>query len=243
MMDIFPAIDLRAGKCVRLLQGDYKRQIDYRDNPVAQARDFEADGARWLHVVDLDGALHGSMQNLAVIKNSVSATGLKVEVGGGIREESTVAQLLDIGVQQIVVGTRALEDIDWFESLVNKPEFAHHLVLGLDAREGRIATRGWTETGETTITQMAAKVNGWPLAAIVYTDIARDGMLTGPNLETTGQLAQSCSVPVIASGGVGSLQDIENLAQLPLRGIIVGRALYENKFTLPQALAAVKTTR
>ena len=239
-MDIFPAIDLRAGKCVRLLQGDYNRQIDYRDNPVAQARDFESDGAQWLHVVDLDGALHGSMQNLEVIRNIVSNTNLKVEVGGGIREEATVAQLLEIGVQQVVVGTRALEDIDWFESLVKKPEFAHHIVLGLDARDGRIATRGWTETGETTITQMAEKVNDWPLAAIVYTDIACDGMLTGPNIETTRQLAERCSVPVIASGGVGRLEDIQNLAALPIRGIIVGRALYENKFTLKQALTAVK---
>jgi phosphoribosylformimino-5-aminoimidazole carboxamide ribotide isomerase len=242
-MDIFPAIDLRAGKCVRLLQGDYNRQIDYRDNPVAQAQDFESDGAQWLHVVDLDGALHGSMQNLEVIHHIVSNTKLKVEVGGGIREESTVAQLLEIGVQQVVVGTRALEDIDWFESLVKKPQFAHHIVLGLDARQGRIATRGWTETGETTITQMAEKVNDWPLAAIVYTDIACDGMLTGPNIETTRQLAESYSVPVIASGGVGRIEDIQNLATLPIRGIIVGRALYENKFTLKQALAAVKKTR
>ncbi len=240
-MDIFPAIDLRAGKCVRLLQGDYDRQIDYRDNPLAQAQDFEADGAEWLHVVDLDGALHGSMQNLAVIKKIVSATHLKVQVGGGIREESVIAELLENGVKQVVVGTRALEDIQWFEHLAKKHDFAHRMVLGLDARDGRIATRGWTQSGKATVLEMAALVNKWPLAAIVYTDIACDGMLKGPNIEMTRQLAQSCSVPVIASGGVGCLTDIENLAQLPLRGIIVGRALYEGKFTMKEALTAVET--
>jgi len=236
-MELFPAIDLRNGKCVRLLQGDYQRQIDYADDPVAQAQVFEADGAKWLHVVDLDGALQGAMHNRKVIEKIVCETSLQVEVGGGIRTEETVQQLLDMGVKQTVVGTRALEDMGWFETLVKK--FAGHIVLGLDARDGKISTRGWTQTSEITVAEMARKVNEWPLAAIVYTDIACDGMLTGPNLEATRRLAESCNVPVIASGGVGSLKDIKQLAKLPIRGIIVGRALPEGKVTLHEALQAV----
>ncbi len=241
-MDLLPAIDLREGKCVRLLQGDYARQIDYGDDPVAQARLFADQGARWLHVVDLDGAKEGRMENRTVIERIVSQTDLKVEVGGGVRDETAIAALLTAGVTQVVVGTRALEDPDWFRDVVHHDEFTGKIVLGLDARDGRIATRGWMQTGEITVEDMAATVNGWPLAAIVYTDIARDGMLTGPNVEATGRLARTCRVPVIASGGVGRIEDIRALAQLPLRGIIVGRALYENHFTVAQALTELSKT-
>ena len=233
-MDILPAIDLREGKCVRLLQGDYARQIDYRDDPVAQAQEFEQAGACWLHVVDLDGAKEGGQYNIATLDNIRRATKLNIEIGGGIRNEVSVKALLQAGITRTIIGTRALEEPDWFEKLVH--DYPGKIVLGLDARDGLISTRGWIQTSEITVTQMAEKVNDWPLAAIVYTDIARDGMLTGPNIEATRQLAQNCRVPIIASGGVGSLNDIEQLAKLPLQGIIVGRALYEGKFTLPEAL-------
>jgi len=239
VMDILPAIDLRGGKCVRLLQGDYSRQIDYRDDPVAQARQFEDQGAHWLHVVDLEGARSGKLAHGEVIRKIVADTTLQVEVGGGMRDESVIAELLDAGVAQVVVGTRALEDIDWFEKLVKAPRFAGRMVLGLDGREGRLSTRGWTQASSLTVLEMAQRVNDWPLAAIVYTDIARDGMLTGPNVAATDALARACKVPIIASGGVGKLADIEQLAQLNLRGIIVGRALYEDSFTLSEALAVV----
>jgi len=236
-MDILPAIDLRDGKCVRLIQGDYNRQIDYRDDPVAQAREFQQQGARWLHVVDLDGAKTGGQYNLQTLQNIRQATNLRIEVGGGIRSDQAVKTLLDAGIDRVIIGTRALEDPDWFRQTVF--DYPQQIVLGLDARDGLLATHGWTHTGQTTAEQMAQTVNDWPLAAIVYTDIARDGMLTGPNIPATQRLAQVTDVPVIASGGVGALEHIKNLARLPLAGIIVGRALYEGNFTLAQAIAAL----
>jgi phosphoribosylformimino-5-aminoimidazole carboxamide ribotide isomerase len=236
-MELLPAIDLRDGKCVRLLQGDYARQIDYHDDPVAQAQIFQQQGAKWLHVVDLDGALHGRMHNSRVVEKIVSATNLKVELGGGIRDEIVVKKLLEIGLTRVIIATRALEDMDWFEKLVN--DYPQKIVLGLDARDSRLSTRGWTQTGNTTVAEMAQIVNLWPLAAIVYTDIACDGMLTGPNIEATRLLAQNCRIPIIASGGVGKLDHIEQLAKLPIEGIIIGRALYEGNFTLEQAFTLV----
>jgi len=182
-MEILPAIDLRGGKCVRLLQGDYDRQIDYRDDPVAQAAEFEQLGAKWLHVVDLDGAREGRMANAGVIAQIIVNTRLNVEVGGGVRDEKTIENLLQIGVRQVIIGTRALEEMDWFEQMVRKYE--GQIVLGLDAQNGILRTRGWTEASDLRALEVARKVSDWPLAAIVYTDIARDGMLTGPNVEAT----------------------------------------------------------
>ncbi|KPK74907.1 MAG: 1-(5-phosphoribosyl)-5-[(5-phosphoribosylamino)methylideneamino] imidazole-4-carboxamide isomerase [Phycisphaerae bacterium SM23_30] len=237
-MDILPAIDLREGCCVRLIQGDYERQITYGDDPVVQAQDFEAAGAIWLHLVDLDGARRGELHNLEVLKAIREKTGLNIEAGGGIRTEESVKILLDAGINRVIIGTKALKEPKWFEKLIHR--YPHKIVLGLDARGGRVATGGWLDTSEVTVEQMAKGVNDWPLAAVIYTDIARDGMLGGPDLDATGRLAQSCRVPIIASGGVGELTDIEQLARLPITGIIVGRALYEGKFSLTEALAAVR---
>lgn len=236
-MEILPAIDLRDGKCVRLLQGDYERQINYNDDPVGQAQLFEQEGAKWLHVVDLDGAKDGKHHNIETLERIRAHTNLTIELGGGVRSEESIKQLLDAGIRRVIVGTKAMEEPEWFEEMVFK--YPDQIVLGLDARDGKIATHGWLETGDETVVETAAKVNDWPLAAIVYTDIARDGMLTGPNVAATGQLAESCKIPIVASGGVGQLGDIEQLAPLPLMGVIVGRALYEGKFTLKEALAVV----
>ena len=236
-MEILPAIDLREGKCIRLLQGDYDRQIDYHDDPVAQAAEFEQLGAKWLHVVDLDGARQGTMANTGVIAQIVANTGLSVEVGGGVRDEKTIQNLLQVGVRQVIIGTRALEEMDWFEQMVRKYE--GQIVLGLDARDGILRTRGWTEASDLTALEVAQKVSDWPLAAIVYTDIARDGMLTGPNVEATREMAENCQVPIIASGGMSKLADVEQLATLPLFGIIIGRAYYEGTIDLREALRVV----
>lgn len=235
-MHLFPAIDLRGGRVVRLLQGDYERQTTYELDAVAQARAFEAAGATWLHVVDLDGAKAGRPMNLDLIRRICRETALKVEVGGGVRDEGTIDALLGAGAFRVVVGTAALRRWAWFESLMGNPTYRGRLVLGLDARDGKLAVAGWQETTDRLAIDVASKVSAWPLAAIVYTDIATDGTLAGPNLPATRAMCEATDVPIVASGGVGTLADLDALRGLPLQGAIVGRALYEDRFTIDQAL-------
>jgi len=235
-MDILPAIDLRAGKCVRLLQGDYARQIDYADAPVAVARQFEEAGARWLHLVDLDGAREGRPSNLPVIERILVTTSLKVEVGGGLRDVETIESLLAAGVTRCIVGTKALEDWDWFHKLAHGPACWGRLCLGLDARLGRLAVRGWIQELSLTALEVAERVAEWPLAAIIYTDIGRDGMLLGANIEAMKEMAERSNIPVIASGGVTDIDDVRRLAVLPLLGIIIGRSIYEKTIDRAEAI-------
>jgi phosphoribosylformimino-5-aminoimidazole carboxamide ribotide isomerase len=235
-MEILPAIDLRDGKCVRLLQGDYSQQIHYSEDPVAFAKEFEKVGAKWIHIVDLDGAKEGHPCNLAVIERVLAETSLNVEVGGGLREVEVIEELLEAGVQRCVVGTKALVDWDWFVELVHRPACQQHIALGLDARNGYLAVRGWVEATAQTPVHVAKAAEGLPVAAIIYTDISRDGMMSGPNVESTLALAEASSIPVIASGGVTTLDDIRALAALPLGGIIVGRAIYEGRLDLAEAV-------
>jgi len=236
-MHLFPAIDLRGGKVVRLMQGDYAQQTTYGDDPLEQAKQFEDAGATWLHVVDLDGAKTGHLAHREQIQAICEHTNLKVEVGGGVRSESTIDALLHIGVTRAIIGTAALRRWDWFESLMGNPTYRGRLVLGLDAREGKLAVSGWEETTDTTAVEIAAKVSDWPLAAIVYTDIATDGTLKGPNIEQTQAMCDATLVPIVASGGVGTLDHLATLRQLPVQGAIIGRSLYENTVTIDGALA------
>lgn len=240
-MDILPAIDLREGKCVRLLQGDYSKQINYSADPVAVAQRFEGAGAGWLHVVDLDGAREGTLRNMAVIERMVRETHLRVEVGGGLRDTQVIEELLKVGVARCVVGTRALEDWDWFRGLVHRPDMHGRIALGLDARQGQLAVKGWTEQTRETALQVAERVADWPLAAIIYTDIGRDGMLLGPNVEAVKILADFSKIPVIASGGVTDIEDVRRLSALPLLGIIIGRAIYEGQLELGEAVRLAAT--
>jgi phosphoribosylformimino-5-aminoimidazole carboxamide ribotide isomerase len=235
-MDILPAIDLRSGRCVRLLQGNFDRQIDYSDDPVAQAKQFAAAGATWIHVVDLDGAKEGRLLNLGVIERIIRETGLKVEVGGGIRDDATVKSLFDAGAARVVIGTRALEDWEWFRALVHAPGHESRIALGIDTREGRVAVRGWTQITEKRAIELAERAANWPLGAIIYTDIARDGMLLGPNMDAIRAIAQSSALPVVASGGVTDIEDVKRLVELPLAGIIIGRAIYERQLDLAEAV-------
>ncbi len=239
-MDILPAIDLRSGKCVRLIQGDYQRQIDYGDDPVEVAIGFEVAGAAWIHIVDLDGARAGKIGNLPSIKAITKATEVKIEVGGGVRCLEDIEQLLEAGVSRVILGTKALEDWPWFTDLVHREELAQKLALGLDARDGLLAVSGWTAQTAQSALELSRRVQGWPLAAIIYTDISKDGMLAGANLEGSEELARATDVPIIAAGGVSTEADVRALAQLPLAGIIIGRALYEGRITIAQALKIVQ---
>ena len=235
-MDILPAIDLIGGKCVRLLQGDYSRQIDYSGDPVGVAREFERAGAKWLHVVDLDGAKEGRPCNLPTIRRILAETSLQVEVGGGLREAATTEELIDAGVQRCIVGTKALVDWEWFKELTQRPKCASHVALGLDAKQGQLAVQGWIEQTPQTPVQVARMAAGLPVSAIIYTDISRDGMLKGPNIEATLAVAEASPIPVIASGGVTTIDDVRALCRLPLGGIIIGRAIYEKQLDLAEAV-------
>jgi phosphoribosylformimino-5-aminoimidazole carboxamide ribotide isomerase len=237
-MDVIPAIDLRDGKVVRLIQGQYDKQITYKDDPAEQARQFHADGARWLHIVDLDGAKAGRPINTASIEAIAKLGLLKIEVGGGLRDEASIAQLLDMGVTRTIIGTKAVSDFAWFTRMAEK--FAGRIVLGIDARGSMVATHGWLEDSQQTVLEFAAKADELPLAAIIYTDIAKDGMLTGPNIERTQALAQAVKTPVVASGGVKEVEDIRKLNPIGVAGVIVGRSLYEGTLTLTEAIAAAK---
>lgn len=239
-MHVFPAIDLRGGKVVRLLQGDYDRQTTYADDPVEQAKAFEAAGASHLHVVDLDGARSGVMGHLPHIERICQQTGLKVQVGGGVRQEGTISTLLGLGVQRVILGTAALKNWGWFEALMGNPSYRGRLILGLDGRDGRVAVQGWEETTEQTILNLAETVSTWPLAALVVTDIAVDGTLAGPNLSLYRELIEATDTPIIASGGVGSAEDLRALADLDLAGVIIGRALYDGTVTLEQSIDIIE---
>jgi len=235
-MDVIPAIDLIDGKCVRLIQGQYHRQITYEPDPVKQARRFLAAGATRLHIVDLDGARLGRCVNHAAIEAIATAVDLKIEVGGGIRDEASIAQLLDIGVARVIIGTSAVDRFDWFGEMAEA--FSGKLVLGLDARGSKVAIRGWAQDSHEQLSEFAVQAAKLPIAAIIYTDITKDGMLSGPNFERTKALADAVNVPVIAAGGVTTVEDVEKFSRLGVAGVVVGRALYEGTLTLSDAIAA-----
>jgi phosphoribosylformimino-5-aminoimidazole carboxamide ribotide isomerase len=237
-MYLLPAIDLRAGKCVRLIQGDYSRQINYEDDPVRQAKAFAEAGAEWVHVIDLDGASEGYPVNGYTIATIACEGNLKVEAGGGIREESDIIELLSMGAQRLIIGTHAVGDFEWFGSMARK--FPDKLALSLDARGSKVATHGWTQDTHHDLIDFATKAAQLPIAAIIYTDISRDGMLAGPNLERTAALVQAVSTPIIAAGGVTTIEDILSLARINVAGAILGRTLYEGRLDLAQAVKVVR---
>ena len=239
-LEIVPSIDLRGGRVVRLKQGDYDRQIAYDVDPFATARAFAAAGARWMHIVDLDGAKEGRPVQTDLIAQLIKAAGLKVQCGGGVRATADLERLLDAGAERVVVGTKACEDWDWFLGLLRDPRFERRIVLSVDAKEGFVATRGWTETTGRRATDVAREVRGLPVGALLYTDVAKDGMLQGPNLHHTRLLAEAGDVPVIASGGVGQIEHIRQLKDLPVWGVIVGRSLYEGTLDLREAIAETR---
>lgn len=234
-MDVLPAIDLRDGKVVRLRQGDYADQTTYSTDPVSVARQFAAAGARWIHMVDLDAARSGKPANTEVIQAVCKAVDARVELGGGMRDDATVESALAGGVARVVIGSAALKDWAWFERLAHRPDMKGRIVLGLDARDGKLAVHGWTQSTELTALELAMRVKGWPLGAIVYTDIGRDGMLGGVNVDATRRLVDATDVPVIASGGVSGIKDVSDCLAIGCGGIIIGKAYYEGRIDLAQA--------
>lgn len=240
-MDVIPAIDLRGGRCVRLQQGDYARETVFSTDPAALARRWLDEGASRLHLVDLDGARSGRADNQDAVRAILRTVDIPCQLGGGIRSTECAIAWLEAGVDRVIVGTQALKDPDWFAALLE--QFPRRILLGLDARDGLVATDGWLDVSSVPALELARRFDRLPLAAIIYTDIARDGMLAGPNLETTSQLSHELETPLIASGGVGTLQDIRHLAAIPVSGCIVGRALYEERFRLAEAIDAARSSR
>jgi phosphoribosylformimino-5-aminoimidazole carboxamide ribotide isomerase len=235
-MELWPAIDLRGGKCVRLLQGDYDQETVFGDDPVAIAGRFVAAGAKRLHIVDLDGAKDGKPTQAELVGRMVAAAGVPCQLGGGVRTLEIARAYLDAGVARVVVGSVAIEQPDLLVELAHT--FPGRIVLGLDARAGRVAVRGWLEMSPLTAIDVARRHAPLPLAAIVYTDIATDGMLSGPNLSALGEMVTAVPLPIVASGGVASADDIRRVATTGCAGCIVGRALYEGRVSIPAALAA-----
>jgi phosphoribosylformimino-5-aminoimidazole carboxamide ribotide isomerase len=234
-VQILPAIDLRGGQCVRLRQGDYAQETVFGNDPAAMARRWVEAGATYLHLVDLDGAREGRPVNIASIRQIVAAVTVPCELGGGLRTEDDITEALGWGLDRVIIGTRALADRQWFEGVCQR--FPGRIALGIDARDGMVASDGWQKVSSCSATELAKQCADLPLAALIYTDISRDGMLEGPNVQAYEELTAAVETPVIASGGVASIEDIRSLARLRLAGCIVGRALYEGRLDLREALA------
>jgi phosphoribosylformimino-5-aminoimidazole carboxamide ribotide isomerase len=233
-VQIYPAIDLRGGRCVRLRQGDYNQETIFGDDPAAMARRWVEAGASWLHLVDLDGAKEGRPINGDSVRQIVAAAGVPCQLGGGLRNEDHIAEAISWGVNRVILGTRALKDPVWLQQVSER--YPRQIVLGIDAKHGQVATDGWLEVSSVSAVALAKECADWPLAAIVYTDISKDGMLEGPNFDALAEMAQAVPLPIIASGGVTTLDDIRRLAKLKLAGCIVGRALYEGRLDLKTVL-------
>ncbi len=238
-MEVIPAIDLLAGRCVRLYQGDYQQSQVFNENPLEVALQWESQGATRLHLVDLDGAKEGTTINLDVIEAIVQTLIIPVQVGGGLRDRISIERLFNLGVERAIVGTVAVENPELLLELCET--FPHQIAVGIDARDGKVATKGWLETSTVEATDLAQQISD-KAAAIIYTDISRDGTLFGPNLEALRELAQVSHVPVIASGGISSLTDLLSLLSLEsfgVNGVIVGKALYTGKVDLKEAIQAI----
>jgi phosphoribosylformimino-5-aminoimidazole carboxamide ribotide isomerase len=241
---LFPAVDLKNGQCVRLEQGDMARATVFNLDPAAQARSFAAQGFEYLHIVDLDGAFAGKPMNAQAVETMLKAVTMPVQLGGGIRDLRTVEGWLEKGVARVIIGTAAVRDPDFVRTAAKK--FPGRVAVGLDARDGKVAVEGWAETSQVTALEIAQRFEDAGVAAIIFTDIARDGLLKGLNLDATIALADRISIPVIASGGLASIEDVKAMLMpraAKLAGAIAGRALYDGRLDPAAALALIKSAR
>ncbi|MBF2502379.1 1-(5-phosphoribosyl)-5-[(5-phosphoribosylamino)methylideneamino]imidazole-4-carboxamide isomerase [Listeria marthii] len=229
-MQIFPAIDLKNGQCVRLFQGDFSKTTVVNEDPIAQAKAFATDGATYLHIVDLDGALEGRPVNLEIIQKMQTAAKIPVQVGGGIRSMAQVNYYLESGIDRVIIGSAALTDPDFLRAAVQK--YGSKIAAGIDAKNSFVATSGWLDVSQVSYLDLAKRMEEMHVETIIYTDISRDGTLTGPNLEQMAALQKHVSINLIASGGVSSRADLESLAELGLYGAIAGKALYNGNISM-----------
>jgi phosphoribosylformimino-5-aminoimidazole carboxamide ribotide isomerase len=234
-MEVIPAVDIKEGKCVRLYQGDYLRETVFSENPVEVAIGWRAQGARRLHVIDLDGAAGGEPHNIAVIEAIVQRVNLPVQLGGGIRDGATVSKLLAIGIDRVILGTVAVENPELVKSLCQK--YDEFIVIGIDARDGYVATRGWVKGTEIKALELGLKMADIGVRRIIYTDIKRDGTLTEPGFESIAEMVKGVNLPIIAAGGISKLSHLRKLKELGVEGAIVGKALYTGDINLSEALA------
>jgi phosphoribosylformimino-5-aminoimidazole carboxamide ribotide isomerase len=237
-MVIYPAIDIKGGKCVRLLQGKFDDVTVYSDNPADMALKFVQSGAEYLHVVDLDGAKTGEPQNISVIGSIAARAGIPVQVGGGIRTIETMELILGKGIKRVILGTSAVNDQDLVREAVLR--FGGNLAVAVDARDGMVAVEGWARTSSFTSVGFAKKMEEIGVKVIIYTDISRDGMLKGPNLKAMEEMVKAVGIKVIASGGVSSVRDVKNLKEAGVAGAIIGKALYTGDIDLKEAIASAK---
>jgi len=233
-MEIIPAIDIRGGRCVRLYQGDYRLETVFDDDPVTAALTWHSQGTRWLHIVDLDGAVAGEPRNMEVVEEIVKETGLSVELGGGIRHEDVAERLLRQGVSRIVLGTAAIEDSKLIAKLCQR--FGESVAVSLDARDGRVATHGWQKDTVLEVLKLGSEMVGAGVRRLIYTDIKRDGTLTEPNFDMVKRLIAETNVPVIVAGGISRLEHLRRISELEAEGAIIGKALYTGDINLGEAI-------
>lgn len=234
-MQLYPAIDIKEGKCVRLTQGVFDNIKVYSDSPSQIAKLWVSQGATFLHLVDLDGALAGKAVNGAIIKEIIEAVDVPVQLGGGIRSEEAVKSILDLGVHRVIIGTKAVKEPEFIKVLIERfgPE---QIVAGIDAKDGKVAVEGWEKVSTLTAIELCSKMKEYGVRHVVYTDISRDGMLSGPNVEATKKLTKDTGLDIIASGGVSCMDDLRKLRDRGIRGAIIGKALYEKKLDLKEAV-------
>jgi phosphoribosylformimino-5-aminoimidazole carboxamide ribotide isomerase len=238
-MEIIPAIDIRGGRCVRLYQGDYKQETVFYEDPVTAALTWYAQGARWLHIVDLDGAAAGEPRNMEVVGQIMKETALSIELGGGIRQEEVAKELLRQGVSRLVLGTAAIENRELVERLCR--QFGQAIAVGLDARDGRIAIRGWQKNTTVEVLQLSREMVDAGAKRLIYTDIKRDGTLTEPNFDMIKRLVAEANVPIIVAGGISQLEHLLRLRNLGVEGAIIGKALYAGDINLGEAIVSLGT--